>query len=139
MKIAQRNKALIIYRFILVNVDNAKTRRSDEKSKKNLPELQVSTNERPQKSPKPRKRQMVDLSFHFLGMMAGFELAMVFTNWTTIGDNSFTSVDIIDNETMWVRFGGSVAGLVYIGVTALSSYIGARKRALRAMRRNRNG
>ncbi len=137
MKIAQRNKALLIYRFLLVNVDNAKTRRSDEKSQKKLPDLQISTTDGPKGQGLPQKRQIVDLSFHLLGAMAGFELAMVFTNWVTIADNSFTSTDIIDNQTLWIRFAGSLAGFVYVGITCISSYIGARKRALRAMRRER--
>lgn len=135
MKVAQRNKALLLYRFLLVNVDNARTTRSDERPRKKEGDFQVPTNEGPQKSTGPRKRQWVDLGFHLLGVMAGFELVMVFTNWTTISDNSFTNTDIVDIRTLWVRFAGSLAGIIYVTLTCVSSYVGARKRALRTLRR----
>lgn len=130
MKIAQKNKALLIYRLILVNVDNTQTSRSGEsKPEPDTPFEKVLSGA----IANSKRRQFVDLTFHFICILAGFEYAMIFTNWTTIPDNQFTSNDIVDTKTIWVRFAGSLFGLVYLVVTCVNSYLGAKKKALKRM------
>lgn len=136
MRIALRNKAIFLYRFVLVNVDNARSLHSDEKEKPGK-RTRPAEDEQTGTVDNSHKRQNVDLVFHLLGVMAGFEFAMIFTNWTTIPDNQFTTNDIVDEKTLWVRFAGSITGMAYVVITCINSFLISRKKRQRRARPNR--
>ena len=77
------------------------------------------------------KRQFVDLVFHFTCILIGFECSMVFTNWVTIDDNQFTSGDIVDSNTLWLRFAGTLAGIFYVIVTSVNNLLISRRKRQR--------
>lgn len=127
------NKALLIYKYFLVNVENIPVEKVHKKSVKK-PIAEVNSDISPNNKQKPNnKRQYVDLMFHFVCILIGFEFSMMFTNWTTNSDNTFTSTDIIDSRTLWLRFGGTVAGFCYTLITSISNLV-VKKRKRRAIK-----
>lgn len=65
------------------------------------------------------KRRKIDFGFHLICACVGIYFTMVFSNWTGIYGFVFTASDVIDNTTVWVRFGGNVTGLAYILIIGL--------------------
>ena len=64
-------------------------------------------------------RRIKEMAFQFVCLSVGLYFSTLFTSWTSIWGHTFTAVDIIDYSTIWVRFGSTVAGLIYIVVMAV--------------------
>ena len=131
MKSAMPNKALLLYRFVLVNVENIAVFRKQAKDKKATAPEQTTETQTDEKRVQRLKRQYVDLVFHFICILVGFECSMVFTNWVTIDDNQFTNSDVVDSKTLWVRFAGTLVGMLYVIVTCVNNLLVARRKRYR--------
>lgn len=55
-----------------------------------------------------------DFYFHLLLAIFALYLAMISTNWTSLYGFDFLVDDIVDRRSLWVRFAGTLAGLVYV-------------------------
>lgn len=65
------------------------------------------------------KRRKIDFAFHLACASVAILFTMAFSNWTTIYGFTFTASDVVDTMTVWVRFGGTVAGLLYILILSI--------------------
>ena len=65
------------------------------------------------------KRRKIDVGFHLICALVGIFFTMTFSNWTVIYGYVFTASDIVDIDTVWVRFGGTVTGMVYLLIVGL--------------------
>ncbi len=74
-----------------------------------------------------RKRRVKELLFQIMCMFVGVYYAMIFTSWTSIYGHTFTAVDIVDYSTIWVRFGSTVIGLVYIIVMSIRNILQSKR------------
>lgn len=120
----ERNKGIFLYRYILINVKNAKLLKKNSslkfKSGPIEPESMAVVSTFSVEF-EDRKRQHVDLIFQFVCVLIGFEFSMIFTNWTTISDNQQTeNGSIVDTKTFWIRFAGTMVGLVYVLLNSAS-------------------
>lgn len=73
------------------------------------------------------KRRVKELFFQCMCMFVGAYFSMIFTSWTSIWGHVFTSVDIIDYSTIWVRFASTIAGLLYVILMAIRNLIQSKR------------
>lgn len=59
------------------------------------------------------KRNRKDATFHLFLMAVGAYFSMLYTSWTTIWNQEFTTIDVDDNSTIWIRFSATVAGIAF--------------------------
>lgn len=100
-------KARGIYKFILLDFE----KRDEIIYLENLVEKSIYDQKHTTK--KKLRRNKKDVFFHFIMILIGIYYSMLFTSWTSIYEFEFTSDDIIDNTTIWVRFAGTIAGIIY--------------------------
>lgn len=65
------------------------------------------------------KRRKIDVAYHLACACVAILFTMAFSNWTTIYGFTFTASDVVDTLTVWVRFGGTVAGLGYLLILSI--------------------
>ncbi len=73
------------------------------------------------------KRRIKELFFQCMCMFVGAYFSMIFTSWTSIWGHTFTSVDIVDYSTIWVRFASTIAGLLYIIFMAIRNLVQSKR------------
>ena len=116
-----------IYKIILVDQASTKNKKAVEESKRELlmlhsddPDAQSRIlNDRPERR---SKRPKVDIIFYLLMIFSSLYISMLFTSWTSLYNVNFNFDDIIDNYTLWLRLGGTLLGMLYMIVLAITNF-----------------